>query len=251
MIENLKEVITKDYTDIVSVNNLNGDAQRDTVCGPIYEPIRDKYASIPGYIAAADLGLSCGFPFAHSGIEKGDVVLDLGCAAGIDSFIAGEMTGENGKVLGIDITQALVHRANKIAHERHMTHIYFEVDDIEKLDRGENWADVVITNGVFSLLPDLDSAFAKAYQALKPSGVFCMADITKNCKFTHDTYARVKKYTGCLNGIRLQQLYLDKMTAAGFKNIKIVAQRQVALPEEVVPLDELNGLYITTYKMMK
>ncbi len=251
MIENLKEVIATDYTEIVAVNERSISEQRDRICSSIHEPIRDRFQSFSGYQPQADLGLSCGFPFVHAGIKKGDVVLDLGCAAGVDSFIAAAMTGSSGKVMGIDLTPALIDRARKIAERNKLNHISFEVDDIEHFDRGENWADVVITNGVFSLLPDLGSAFAKAYKALKPGGTFCMSDINKNCKFTHDTYAKIKKFTGCLNGIRLQQLYLDKMATAGFKNIEIVEERTVALPENIKPLDEENGLYITTFKMTR
>lgn len=251
MIENLKDVISSDYTKIVAANELEFAAQLDKVCHAIYEPIRAAYALMPGYIKEADLGLGCGFPFLHAGIKEGDVVLDLGCAAGIDSFIAGAMTGVDGEVLGIDLTQALIRRGRKIAAVYSIKNVRFETGDIETVDYGENWADVIITNGVFSLLPDLDSAFAKAYKALKPGGSFCMADITKNGKFTHETYAKVKKFTGCLNGIRLKQLYLDKMTAARFENIEIVEERHLTLPVEIIPRDEVNGLFITTFKMTK
>lgn len=229
----------------------NADQQRDAVCAPIFDPIKDKLKDFKGYHNDANLGLSCGFPFDHAGIKAGDTVLDLGCAAGIDSFIAGTMTGEKGKVLGIDLTPALIDRANQIAQKEQLSQVTFEVEDMEQFDRGANWVDVVISNGVFSLSPDLDSAFAKAYKALKPNGIFCMSDINKKAKFKENTYLKVKEFTGCLNGIRYQKLYLEKMAKAGFQHIEIVEERIVNLPEHIIPHNEEHGLFITTFKMTK
>jgi SAM-dependent methyltransferase len=247
----LKQNIISDYSQIVAFHELDAQLQRDAVCAPIYDPIKKRYAQFKGYQSEADLGLGCGFPFAYADIQQGDVVIDLGCAAGVDSFIAGAMTGSTGKVIGVDLTPALVNRGNKIAREHDLDHVEFVVGDIEQLELEENSADAIITNGVFSLIIDLDSAFAKAYKTLKSGGTFCMADINKKCSFKADSYARIINFTGCLNGIRYQNLYLERIQNAGFVDIEFAQERQVELSEDILPAGEENGLFITTYKMKK
>lgn len=248
----LKKQIDKDYSNIVSLNeNEGGVAQRESVCGPIFEPIKYKYPSFKGYVEQSDLGLGCGFPFLYADIKKGYTVLDLGCAAGVDSFIVREMVGEEGKVIGFDLTERLVARANRIVAEKGFKNITFQQADIEKIPLEDESADCIITNGVFSLLPNLDKAFAEVFRTLKSGGTFCMADINKRASFSETSYNKVKNFTGCLNGIRFKHRYLERMINAGFKQISILDERIVELPKDIIGTNGNNNLYITTFKTGK
>ncbi len=247
----LKKQIDKEYSEIVALNDLLGSKnQREQVCGPIFDPIKNKYPTFKGYEEESDLGLGCGFPFLYAGIRETNTVVDLGCAAVIDSFIARELVGSQGSVIGFDLTQRLIDRANSIVSKKGFTNIFFKKGDIEHLPIKDAAANVVITNGVFSLLPALDDAFAEVYRILKINGHFCIADINKKTKFTKASYIKIKEYTGCLNGINYQEKYLEKMTNAGFRNINIVEERKIKIPflsEE----KEQHDLFITTFLMKK
>jgi len=144
----LEEKITKDYTGILEFSVSNGvDAQRETVCKPIYDPIEKWYKAMEGYIDEANLGLGCGFPFLYVEISSGMQVLDLGCAAGIDCFIVSKMVGNAGNVTGIDITESLIKRAKAIALSHQIENIHFIQSSIENLPFEKGTIDVAISNG--------------------------------------------------------------------------------------------------------
>lgn len=249
MSKEIKEQIKADYAKIVAQNEKWGsEAQRRYICKPIFDPIATAYPKFKGYISEADLGLGCGFPFEYAGIQEGSTVLDLGCAAGVDSFIARKMVGDDGKVIGYDLTPELIVRAQSIAKKENIVNAKFEVADITHLPLEAEKADVAISNGVFSLLPDTRNSFVEVYRVLKPGGVFCISDINRKHMFPTDTYDRIKKFTGCLNGIRLHDYYIGAMKSAGFQNVEVVSERSVSMPSEV---SEGDGIYISTFLMRK
>lgn len=248
----LKKQIDSEYSEIVSLNEQKGSvSQRDLVCGPIFEPIKNIYPTFEGYEEASDLGLGCGFPFLYADIKKDDTVIDLGCAAGVDSFIARKMVGNGGSVIGFDLTQKLIDRANAIVSKKGFKNIAFKKADIENLPLQDDTTDCVITNGVFSLLPDLEKAFAEVSRILKKGGTFCMADINRKSDYCDQSYENIKKFTGCLNGIRFKHDYLTRMVQAGFNQIEIVEERIIEIPDTLIQPTEFNKLLITTFKTHK
>ncbi len=243
----LKEKVKSDYNAIVDLNEREGATiQKSYVCPGIFDPIRDGYKNFKGYRQEADFGLSCGFPFEHAHIRKGDTIVDLGCAPGIDSFIAAEILGYEGRLIGIDITPKLIAKAQDIASKYETRQAEFHCADIEDLPLPTEMADAIISNGVFSLLPDLDKAFASAFRVLKKGGVFCISDIARRQTFDENTYEKVKKYTGCLNGIRQVDTYLNRMKMAGF-TVEIIEERTVAMPTGLIA----EGVVILTLKLKK
>jgi len=246
-VKEIKQKIKSEYNEIVDLNEREGaEIQKSYVCPGIFDPIRDTYKIFSGYHNEADFGLGCGFPFQHANIQKGHTVVDLGCAAGIDSFITAALVGPKGRLIGIDITPKLIAKAKEIALKYKVNQAEFHCADIEKLPLADQMADAVISNGVFSLLPDLDKAFANAFRILKKDGIFCISDIARKQNFDIETYEKVKKYTGCLNGIRQVETYLDRMKNVGF-DVKIVKERPVAMPTDL----EAGGVVILTLKLSK
>lgn len=247
----LKGQIDIEYSKIVALNDEEGStSQRNLVCEPIFGPIKNRYPTFEGYEEASDLGLGFGFPFLYANIKKDDIVIDLGCAAGVDSFIVRKMVGENGHILGLDLTQKLIERATNIVVKNKFKNISFEQADIENIPLKKS-VNCVISNGVFSLLPNLDQAFAEVFRVLKTGGTFCMADINKKECFNEPAFSKIKQFTGCLNGIRHQQIYFDEMKNAGFEQISIVEERVIDLPKDIMGANEDNDLYITTFKTLK
>ena len=235
--ETIKETVKKAYNKIVEEVDANGiDWWRSHLCEPIYAGIHDSYAGLEGYLDDGNLGLGCGFPVKYAGIKVGGTVLDLGCAAGIDSFIARQRVGERGKVIGIDITPYLIERARQNAEKLGYQNVIFIEADMEVLPIEDNTVDVIISNGVFSLVPHKERAFAEMYRVLRSDGHFCIADLTRRSDFREKLRLAAEEFTGCLNGISHQNNYLQMLIAAGFKNISLQEERSVPLPE--ILLDE-------------
>lgn len=248
---NLKENIVNDYTVIADFHDTRGaEAQRGTVCLPIYAPIAAAYRNKRGFIDAADLALGCGFPFDHADIQDGHSVADLGCASGIDSFIASDMVGENGQVIGFDLTPRLVERATEIAHTNNRTNVRFEVADIQTLPLQNESMDAVISNGVFSLIPSIEKVFEESFRVLKSTGVFAFADITQNVTYSSEDQPKINSFTGCLNGIRSKDLYTKKLIDAGFRKVIIVEERTLDLSSLSLNAGS-SGLAIVTFKCLK
>lgn len=226
-----KRTIQTAYGKIVSQTEQNGpEWQRTQICKPIFSPIADLYPQKMGYEEEANLGLGCGFPVETAQIQAGETVLDLGCAAGIDSFLARAAVGESGRVIGIDLTPELVQRATSIAQKRGFQNTEFRCADIEYLPIPGQSVDVVISNGVFSLLSDRKRVFQEIKRVLKPGGRFCVFDLVRKTDLPAAEIEQVLQFTGCLNGIFHAQEYLEGIAAAGLEGGRIVSERAVLIP---------------------
>lgn len=230
----LEEKITKDYTEILELSIADGvEKQRLTVCKPIYDPIEKWYKAMEGYIDEANLGLGCGFPFLFVDIKSEMQVLDLGCATGIDNFIVSKKMSNSGKVTGVDITESLIKRAKTIALNHQIENTHFIHSKIENLTLEKGTIDVAISNGVFSLIPELNKAFEEVYRVLKAGGNFCFADIVNDGAIEPEAEKHLRSFTGCLNGIRSTQDYVKTLTDCEFKNIEIKEERVLEIPTDV------------------
>ncbi len=118
-----------------------------------------------------------GNPFSLGALAPGERVVDVGCGAGIDSLIAAQMVGSQGRVIGVDMTAAMLARARASAQEVGATHVDFRSGFAESLPVPDEWADVVISNGVMNLFPDKSSGLAEMARVLKPAGRLQIGDI--------------------------------------------------------------------------
>ena len=162
--------------------------------------IGDAYADLAGYVAEADLGLGCGVPTRYAGMEAGDVVLDLGSGAGIDVFVARRSVGEAGRVIGVDMTEAMIERARANAAKLGYDNVEFRLGEIEQLPVGDDAVDVVISNCVLNLVPDKAQAFAETFRVLKPGGHFCVSDIIATGTLPDGIRRAAALYVGCVAG---------------------------------------------------
>lgn len=124
----------------------------------------------------SNMGLGCGNPVALSDIKEGDIVVDLGCGGGFDSFLASEKVGENGKVIGIDMTKEMIDKARKNAEKNNIKNTEFKLAEIENLPLEDNSVDKIISNCVINLAENKDKVFSEAYRVLKKGGK-CMFQI--------------------------------------------------------------------------
>jgi len=137
-----------------------------------------------------------GSPFAVGSIFPGESVVDVGCGAGIDSFIAAKMVGSSGRVIGVDMTAAMLDKARKAKQSNGWTHVQFAYGLMEKLPVENSWADVVISNGVVNLAPDKKRVFREMYRVLKPRGRLQIADIIVQREVPESAKQKIDLWTG-------------------------------------------------------
>jgi arsenite methyltransferase len=118
-----------------------------------------------------------GNPFSLGAIAEGEHVVDVGCGAGIDSIIAAKMVGTKGGVIGVDMTPAMLEKARNSANDANVHNVEFRSGLAESLPVADNWADVVISNGVLNLFPDKLAGLCEMARVLKPGGRLQIGDI--------------------------------------------------------------------------
>lgn len=130
--------------------------------------------ALPDSAVASYCGV--GNPFTLGVIRKGEAVLDIGCGAGIDTIVAAMMVGPAGTVAGIDMVPEMLARARENLRMTDLKNVIFEEAYGEKLPFADGGFDVVISNGVFNLIPDKAKALSEVVRVLKPGGRLMMAD---------------------------------------------------------------------------
>ncbi len=171
----------------------------------------------------ANLGLGCGNPTALGEIKEGMTVLDLGSGAGFDCFIAARKVGRAGKVIGIDMTEAMVRKARENAKNYGYSNVEFRLGDIEELPLADGTVDVIISNCVINLSPDKKKVFEEAYRVLKKGGKMLVSDIVLLKELTQEQRKDKKLIAGCIGGAILRDAYLKLAKDAGF-SVRIVSE---------------------------
>jgi arsenite methyltransferase len=199
-----------------------------------YSVFSDDYSQIKGYLADADLGLGCGLPTEHAGIKAGDTVLDLGSGAGNDVFVARALVGDSGKVIGVDMTEEMITRAEKNKRKLGYTNVEFRFGEIENLPIDNDTMDVVISNCVLNLVPDKNKAFREIYRVLKADAHFCVSDVVYQGKMSEKLQQSAELYAGCVAGAMEEKDYLDTIRQAGFVRVDIKKKKVIDLPDEML-----------------
>ena len=137
-----------------------------------------------------------GNPFSLGKLQAGERVVDVGSGAGVDSLIAGRMVGETGEVVGIDMTPAMLQKAQAAAEASGLTNVTFREGFGEALPVVDAWADVVISNGVLNLFPDKAAALKEMARVLKPGGRLQIADILVEKAVPQEAKDNIDLWTG-------------------------------------------------------
>lgn len=241
--EELKAIVREKYSEIALQSK---EQNQSSCCGAggcstaDYTIFSDDYSNLKGYQPDADLGLGCGLPTEFALIKKGDTVVDLGSGAGNDCFVARSLTGESGKVIGLDMTDAMVTKAWENADKLGFTNVEFRKGDIEQMPIGGNRADVVISNCVLNLVPDKQKAFSEIFRILKPGGHFSISDVVIEGSMPTELQEAAEMYAGCVSGAIQKEVYLELIRQQGFSEIQVQKEKQVILPDDILQayLDE-------------
>jgi arsenite methyltransferase len=235
--EELKNIVKQKYSEIALQDKGENMA---SCCGAggcsteVYNIMTDDYSQIEGYNADADLGLGCGIPTEYARMKPGDVVLDLGSGAGNDAFVARRAVGENGKVIGVDFTEAMINRARENADKAGYNNVEFRYGDIEKIPVRNAVADVVLSNCVLNLVPDKAQVFREIFRVLKPGGNFSVSDIVLTGELPPAVLKDAEMYAGCVSGAIQEAEYLKYIEAAGFSKIKVFKKKRIQIPADIL-----------------
>jgi len=235
----LKQVVKEKYGQIAKASKTSG-CCGPTCCGDSenkivgYTVMQDEYDHLEGYVAEADLGLGCGVPTEYAGIKKGDTVVDLGSGAGNDVFIARAIVEDEGKVIGLDMTEEMIEKANKNNEKLGYDNVEFKFGDIEAMPFENDLADVVVSNCVLNLVPDKQKAFSEIYRILKPGAHFCVSDIVLKGELPTGLKKSAEMYAGCVAGALQQDEYLSIIRETGFTSIEIKKTKVIELPADVL-----------------
>ena len=235
----IKDMIREKYTAIA---NQPKDQNLSSCCGAtgccdtkeVYTIMADDYSRLEGYNPDADLGLGCGLPTEFARIKKGDTVIDLGSGAGNDAFVARKITGEEGKVIGIDFTDAMIVLARKNAEKLNLSNVEFRQGDIEDMPVTSNKADVSISNCVLNLVPNKHRVFGEIFRVLKPGGHLSISDIVLEGELPAKWRQVAELYAGCVSGAIQKEEYLGIIREAGFSNITLQKDKTIVVPDEIL-----------------
>ncbi len=180
---------------------------------------RPETASLPD--DPTRLALGCGDSVTLARLAPGQVVLDLGAGGGMDCFTAAQRVGPGGRVIGVDMTAAMLDRARAARARMGIENVEFRLGEIEHLPVADETVDVVVSNCVINLSPDKPQVFREAFRVLKPGGTLAVTDMMTDGPLPQSLLEGSGEWTRALSGVLEEKEYLAAIEAAGFVDVEI------------------------------
>ena len=174
-VDALRRDIQEKYTEVATSPELEFHFHHGRPLAKILEYSDDLLEGLPE--AAVESFAGVGNPFSVGKIAPGETVLDIGSGSGFDCFIAAKMVGPTGKVIGVDMTDAMLEKSRETADALGLTQLEFKKGFAEELPAPDGSVDVIISNGVLNLTPDKYASFVEVNRVLKPGGRLYIADV--------------------------------------------------------------------------
>lgn len=232
------EVTVRDTAQASCCGPSEGAAEDEASSGATRFYSVEELANLPDSVT--DVSLGCGNPTAIAELQPGEVVLDLGSGGGIDCFIAAGKVGPEGRVIGLDMTPDMVKLARRNAKKVGLANVEFRYGEMEDIPLPDDSVDVVISNCVINLSPDKDAVFGEAFRVLRPGGRMTVSDIVIDGDLPWSIRSRLDAWAGCIAGALDESVYVDKIRAAGFEEIKILSRRH-ATADQVADVAAADG----------
>jgi len=169
----------------------------------------------------ADMGLGCGNPGAIAALSPGERVVDLGSGGGFDCILAARNVGDDGRVIGVDMTPEMVEKARRNALRSGMANLEFRLGEIENPPVGDGWADVVMSNCAINLSTNKPRVLEEAYRILRPGGRLAFADIVAVAELTEALRNDLEMYAACMSGAAHIDDFDRMLREAGFVDVAI------------------------------
>ncbi|MDP6550334.1 MAG: arsenite methyltransferase [Dehalococcoidia bacterium] len=193
-----------------------------------------QLAGLPTESVAASAG--CGNPTALAGLQRGERVLDLGSGGGIDCFLAAQQVGDEGHVTGLDMTDDMLNLARHNQSNLGLTNVEFVKGEMEDMPLPDGSVDVIISNCVVCLSPDKDAVFGESFRVLSPGGRLHLSDIMA-LSSDGPTRTDPEAWTSCVAGAEDREVYLGRLSGAGFVDIEITDEQVRFDKEDGAPLN--------------
>jgi SAM-dependent methyltransferase len=230
--DEIRKVVREAYGEIAKGNTMGCGCSSSSCCGISQTPGPAEYSRHIGYSPeeidsvpqGADLGLGCGNPQAIAALNPGEVVLDLGSGGGFDCFLAAGAVGDQGYVIGVDMTPEMVHKARRNAEKVGLKNVEFRLGEIEYLPVPDATIDVIISNCVINLSTDKAQVFREAFRVLQPGGRLAIADMVAKEPLPESLRQDTILYTGCIGGAATMDALNALLTESGFTDIRITTR---------------------------
>jgi ubiquinone/menaquinone biosynthesis C-methylase UbiE len=185
---------------------------------PLAERLGYPPAELDGIPAAAiESFAGVGYFLDLAALQPGETVLDLGSGSGMDSFLAANQVGTDGRVIGVDMTAAQLAKSRNLAADDAFTQTDFREGYIETPPVDDGSADCVISNGVINLSPDKPAVFAAAARALRSGGRLALADIVTEHQLPEGVTCDASLWAACIGGAMQRDGYRKAIEDAGFE----------------------------------
>lgn len=234
------DAVREGYTKIAELGHLSA-GTNSGCCGANWNAV--DLATKLGYSVTelqslpegTNMGLSCGNPNAIANLKPGQVVLDLGSGGGFDVFLAGPKVGATGRVIGVDMTSAMLTKArtNTQGYRRStgLDNVEFRLGEIEHLPVADNSVDVVISNCVINLSPDKPQVWREIARVLRPGGTVAVSDMALLRPLPEAVREKIAALVGCVAGAVLLEDYRSAIAKAGLVDVQLTPK-----PEYVATL---------------
>jgi SAM-dependent methyltransferase len=218
--EVVKVAVQKLYTEV---------AERPR--GTFHFPVGREGTKVAGYpneeldkisSTAVESFAGVGYPHRTNSIREGDVVLDVGSGSGTDILVAAIRTGPRGRVIGLDMTDAMIAKAQANVDKSGLKNIRIVNGEATKIPLDDSSVDVVTSNGVLNLVPDKQKAFNEIFRVLKPGGRLQIADIVAQEDVQATCGIVPQLWADCIGGAAVERDYLETIRKAGFRDVRVV-----------------------------
>lgn len=255
--EKVREYVRERYGAIAEQSDESCGCGSTGCCGGEGKNYGEKLGYTAEELAAApagsDLGLGCGNPLAIASIKPGEVVLDLGSGAGFDCFLAARQLDGTGRVIGVDMTAAMITKARANAVKSGLKNVEFRLGEIEALPVADSSVDLIISNCVINLSPEKDRVFREAFRVLKSGGRLAIADVVATKPLPDSLRQKLAAIGACIGGATPIDELQALLKAAGFGRIDIAIRESSReyvrqWTEDAAAGDYVVSALITAYK---
>ena len=226
--DEIRKAVRTQYSQVAESNGCGCGTSGSACCGSIDADL-DTLSYALGYSsseassvpAGANMGLGCGNPQAIASLQPGETVVDLGSGGGFDCFLSSRQVGDVGRIIGVDMTPAMVSKARANATKGSYRNVEFRLGEIESLPIADATVGAIIYNCVINLSPDKQRVFSESYRVLKPGGRLAVADIVAFADPPEEIRRDMALFTGCMAGASLVNEIETMLRTAGFQAIRV------------------------------
>ncbi|GMQ88967.1 MAG: arsenite methyltransferase [Gammaproteobacteria bacterium] len=229
--DEIRQTVRSAYAEVAEASNSGSDCGEASSCCGVSEDaqINSLLSTRLGYSQqdlesvpdGADMGLGCGNPRAIASLQAGETVLDLGSGGGFDAFLAAQEVGKDGRVIGVDMTPAMVSKARTNAEKAQFGNVDFRLGEIENLPVADSCIDVIISNCVINLSPDKARVFRETHRVLKSGGRLAISDVVASAELPASMRDDPYLHSACVAGASKVDVLEALLAEAGFVDIRI------------------------------